>query len=117
MGKWVSVWVYLSSLLWYLDLNAKILAQASWVFCLFVLLMAPVFSFPKDLAKSSQVVFELNVKLLTQESIFCFFGPTRFFFPTALPFPSVSIGCAPQVSHSKEVANIALLICEVGKFC
>lgn len=116
MGKWVSDWVHFSSLLRYLDLNAKILAQASWVF-LFVLVMAPVFSFPKDLAKSSQVVFELNMKLLTQESIFCFFGPTRFFFPTALLFPSVSIGCAPQVSHSKEVASIVLLICEVGKFC
>lgn len=66
--------------------------------------------FPKDLAKSGQVVFELNVKLPIQEFIICFFGPTHFFFPTALLFSSVNTGCAPQVSHPKEVANTVFLI-------
>lgn len=85
MGKWVSVWVYFSSLLWYLDLNAKILAQASWVFCLFVLLMAPVFSFPKDLAKSSHVVFELNVKLLREYILFLWSNPFLLSHSSSFP--------------------------------
>lgn len=50
-------------LLRYLDLNAKMLAQP---FC-FILFLAPIFSiFSKDLAKSNQIIFELNVKLRIQ---------------------------------------------------
>lgn len=108
------LWVHSSSLLWYLDLNAKILAQH---FC-FVLLLAPMSSiFSKDLAKSSQIIFELNVKLRIQlRRRQFFFVLTPFFFPTALLFPSVNTGYAPQVCHPKKVANTVFLIGEVESF-
>ena len=54
-------------LLWYLDLNAKVLAQVSGA----VLPLARrQLSFPTDLAKSAQVVLELNVHLQAQETEF-----------------------------------------------